>query len=38
MVIHDEKKKSQDAANTYMAVAVIGGLVMLMEFSLYNIT
>lgn len=30
MVIHDEKKKSQDAANTYMAVAVIGGLVMLM--------
>lgn len=30
MVVHDENKKSQEAANTYMAVAVIGGLVMLM--------
>lgn len=30
MVIHDEKDKSRDAADTYMAVAVIGGLAMLL--------
>ena len=30
MVIHDEKVESRDAADTYIAVAVIGGLVMLM--------
>ena len=36
-VAHDEKKKSMRAANTYLAVAVIGGLVMLMGiFLLYG--
>lgn len=30
MVIHDEKEKSKDAAKTYMAVAVIGGLALLL--------
>lgn len=30
MVIHDEKEKSRDAADTYMGVAVIGGLAMLL--------
>ena len=30
MVIHDEKDQSREAADTYIAVAVIGGLVMLM--------
>ena len=38
-VAHDEKKESMSAANTYLAVAVIGGLVMLMGlFLLYSIT
>lgn len=38
-VAHDEKKESMRAANTYLAVAVIGGLVMLMGiFLLYSIT
>ncbi|MDE7331417.1 MAG: sodium:proton antiporter [Lachnospiraceae bacterium] len=38
-VAHDEKKESLRAANTYLAVAVIGGLVMLMGiFLLYSIT
>ncbi|MDD6058012.1 MAG: complex I subunit 5 family protein, partial [Clostridiales bacterium] len=37
MVIHDEKPGAQRAAQTYMAVAVIGGLVMLMGlFLLYQ--
>ena len=30
MVIHDEKEKALDAANTYMVIGVIGGLVLLM--------
>lgn len=34
-VAHDEKKASLRAANTYLAVAVIGGLVMLMGLFLY---
>lgn len=38
-VAYDEKKDSLRAANTYMAVAVIGGLVMLMGiFLLYSVT
>jgi hydrogenase-4 component B len=38
-VAHDEKKESLRAAATYLAVAVIGGLVMLMGiFMLYDIT
>lgn len=38
-VAYDEKKDSMRAASTYMAVAVIGGLVMLMGiFLLYNVT
>ncbi|MGN0377563.1 MAG: complex I subunit 5 family protein [Suilimivivens sp.] len=38
-VAHDEKKESLRAAGTYLAVAVIGGLVMLMGiFLLYDIT
>ncbi|MBD5394549.1 MAG: NADH dehydrogenase [Lachnospiraceae bacterium] len=38
-VAHDEKKESLRAAGTYLAVAVIGGLVMLMGiFLLYSIT
>ena len=39
MVIHDEKPKAQRAAQTYMAVAVIGGLAMLMGIFLikYNV-
>ena len=38
-VAHDEKKEALRAAATYMAVAVIGGLVMLMGiFLLYDIT
>ena len=36
-VAHDEKKESMRAANTYLAVAVVGGLVMLMGiFLLYG--
>lgn len=36
-VAHDEKKESLRAAQTYLAVAVLGGLVMLMGiFLLYN--
>lgn len=34
-VAHDEKEASMRAANTYLAVAVIGGLVMLMGLFLY---
>lgn len=30
MVVHDEKREALDAGNTYIAVAVIGGMVMLM--------
>ena len=38
-VAHDEKKDSLRAAGTYLAVAVIGGLVMLMGiFLLYSVT
>lgn len=38
-VAHDEKKESLRAAETYLAVAVIGGLVMLMGiFLLYQVT
>ena len=38
-VVHDEKKDSMRAAATYLAVAVIGGLVMLMGiFLLYDVT
>ena len=38
-VAHDEKKESLRAAGTYLAVAVIGGLVMLMGiFLLYDVT
>lgn len=38
-VAHDEKKESLRAAGTYLAVAVIGGLVMLMGiFLLYDMT
>ncbi len=38
-VAQDEKKASLRAAETYLAVAVIGGLVMLMEiFMIYNMT
>ena len=38
-VVHDEKKDSMRAAATYLAVAVIGGLVMLMGiFLLYDAT
>lgn len=38
-VAHDEKKDSMRAAGTYLAVAVIGGLVMLMGiFLLYHVT
>lgn len=38
-VAHDETKESLRAAETYLAVAVIGGMVMLMGlFLLYNIT
>lgn len=38
-VAHDEKKESMRAAGTYLAVAVIGGLVMLMGiFLLYHVT
>lgn len=38
-VAHDEKKESMRAAATYLAVAVIGGLVMLMGiFLLYQMT
>ncbi len=38
-VAHDEKKDSLRAAGTYLAVAVIGGLVMLMGiFLLYDVT
>jgi len=38
-VAYDEKKASLRAADTYMAVAVIGGLVMLMGiFLLYSVT
>lgn len=38
-VAHDEKKASMRAAGTYLAVAVIGGLVMLMGiFLLYHVT
>ena len=36
-VVHDEKKESLRAGSTYLAVAVIGGLVMLMgPFLLYD--
>ena len=38
MVIHDEKPGAQRAAQTYMAVAVIGGLVMLMGLFILNQT
>lgn len=38
-VAHDERKESLRAAGTYLAVAVIGGLVMLMGiFLLYDVT
>lgn len=38
-VAHDEKKESLRAAATYLAVAVIGGLIMLMGiFLLYDVT
>lgn len=38
-VAHDEKRESLRAAETYLAVAVIGGLVMLMGiFLLYQVT
>lgn len=38
-VVHDEKKDAMRAAATYLAVAVIGGLVMLMGiFLLYDVT
>lgn len=38
-VAHDERQESLRAAGTYLAVAVIGGLVMLMGiFLLYNMT
>lgn len=38
-VVHDEKPESLRAGATYLAVAVIGGLVMLMGiFLLYNVT
>ncbi|MDE5908808.1 MAG: complex I subunit 5 family protein [Lachnospiraceae bacterium] len=37
-VAHDEKKESMRAANTYLAVAVIGGLVMLMGIFLLQNT
>lgn len=38
-VAHDEKKDSLSAASTYLAVAVIGGLAMLMGiFLLYDVT
>ena len=38
-VAHDEKQESLRAASTYLAVAVIGGLVMLMGiFLLYDVT
>ena len=38
-VAHDEKEESLHAASTYLAVAVIGGLVMLMGiFLLYDVT
>lgn len=38
-VAHDERKESLRAAGTYLAVAVIGGLVMLMGiFLLYSVT
>lgn len=38
-VAHDERKESLRAAETYLAVAVIGGLVMLMGiFLLYSVT
>ena len=38
-VVHDEKKDSMRAAATYLAVAVIGGLAMLMGiFLLYDVT
>lgn len=38
-VAHDEQKESLRAAGTYLAVAVIGGLVMLMGiFLLYDVT
>jgi len=36
MVIHDEKPKAIDAAKTYMAVAVIGGLAMIFGIFLVN--
>ncbi len=38
-VAHDERKESLRAAETYLAVAIIGGLVMLMGiFLLYDVT
>nr|WP_304597918.1 proton-conducting transporter membrane subunit [Faecalibaculum rodentium] len=38
-VAHDEKREALRAAGTYLAVAVIGGLVMLMGiFLLYDVT
>lgn len=38
-VVHDEKKESLRAAGTYLAVSVMGGLVMLMGiFLLYELT
>ncbi len=38
-VVHEEKKEALRAAGTYLAVAVIGGLVMLMGiFLLYSLT
>lgn len=38
-VVHDEKPESMRAGGTYLAVAVIGGLVMLMGiFLLYDVT
>lgn len=38
-VVHEEKKEALRAADTYLAVAVIGGLVMLMGiFLLYSLT
>lgn len=39
LVIHDEDKYAHEAGNTYIAMAVIGGLVLLMGlFLLYNYT
>lgn len=36
MVIHDEKKETRDAADTYITVSVIGGLFLLLGIFLIN--